>query len=102
MPDEELPDDTFEIGYREDGLFWVTASRKVTDADAAERYMGPGWKVVAEVFLGPTGRWVNSKDPEWEECDPEAPEARRGWRLMDTSMPEYFDGDWTPNPHHRR
>jgi hypothetical protein len=97
----ERPDNTFEIGYREDGVLFVTASTEVPDADAAERYAGKNWRAVAETFLGPTGRMANSKDEEWDECDASAEGARRGWKLINTSTPEIFEGDWFPNPHYR-
>lgn len=97
MPDEE----TYEIGYREDGVFWLTASSEVPDADAAARQLGDGWRAVEEVWLGPTGHWVNHKDPEWAESAPDSPGARPGWRLVDTEAPEILEGgDWRPNPHH--
>lgn len=97
-----MDDDSYEVGYREDGVFWVTASRSVPDAAAAERYMGTPWRVVADVFVGPTGVRLNTKDEQWAECEPDAPEARRGWRLVHTGSPEIFDGDeWVPNPHYR-
>ncbi|MGI8674219.1 MAG: hypothetical protein ACR2KD_02860 [Thermoleophilaceae bacterium] len=94
-------DDTQQIGYLEDGIFWLTASSTVPDTAAAERDLGGGWRVVEEVWLGPTGQWVNHKDPEWAECASTEPGARRGWRLVDTAMPEIFEhGDWHANPHH--
>lgn len=96
-----LPDETFEIGYMEDGIFWLTASTCLADPRAAERSLGPEWVVVEEVHLGPTGRWVNNKDPEWEECAPDEAEARLGWRLVNTDMREIYDGDWIENPHYR-
>jgi hypothetical protein len=89
----------FEVGYREDGVFWITDSDDVRDAAAAERYMGESWRVVEAVHVGPTGRRLNSKDAEWTECAPDAPGARRGWRLIDTEAPEIlFEGEWQPNP----
>lgn len=94
-------DDTYEIGYLEDGVFWLTASADVPDAATARRHLGSGWRVVQEVWLGPTGEWVNHKDPEWAECGADAPGARRGWRLVDITTPEIFTGgEWSPNPHH--
>jgi hypothetical protein len=70
-----MDDDTYEIGYREDGIFWVTASSSVPDAKAAEAYAGPGWRVLRPEFLAPNGLWLNSKDPEWAVCDPDTPNA---------------------------
>jgi hypothetical protein len=97
-------DETFEIGYAEDGVMWVTASSKVPDAEAAERYMGGGWRVVEAVFLAPTGLWLNSKDAEWAVCDADAPSARPGWRLVDADAPQILDpaaGEEIPNPLYR-
>lgn len=98
MSDE---DETFEIGFTEDGVVWITASSDVPDAAAAERSLGKGWCAVGEAFLRPTGQWANSKEEEWEHCDLGAPGARRGWRLVDTASPEIFeDGEWHRNPNH--
>lgn len=95
-----LANDTFEIGYEEDGVIWLTQSSVVPDSRSAERRQGGEWRVVEEVWLGPTGRWVNHKDPEWAECSAAAPGARRGWRLVDISTPEIFlQGEWRPNPY---
>jgi len=94
-------DDTLQIGYLEDGVFWLTASSSVPDAAAAARHLGKEWRAVEEVWLGPTGEWVNHKDPEWAECAPDAPGARRGWRLVDVTTPEIFVRDeWRPNRYH--
>lgn len=102
MNDFDL-DDTLEIGYEEDCVVWVTRSPDVPDAEAAERFVGPGWKAVEEVWLGPTGHMVNHKDPAWDECPGDAPGARPGWRLVLISEPElYMDGAWRPNPHYRQ
>ena len=88
-------EDTFEIGYREDGVFWLTQSVEVRDAASAERYMGGNWRVVDEVFLGPSGRMVNVRDEEWEECMPSVAGSRRGWRLVDADTPEvFYRGEW--------
>ena len=98
-----MDDDTYEIGYREDGVMWVTASSEVPDAEAAEAYLGRGWRVLKPEFLAPTGAWVNSKDPEWAVCDASAPDARRGWRLIDTGAAVIFgqeSGEDVPNPHY--
>jgi len=93
--------DTYHIGYLEDGVFWLTASSEVPDAAAAARHLGDGWHVVEEVWLGPTGHWVNHKDAEWAECAPNSPGARPGWRLVDSEALEILEGgDWRPNPHH--
>lgn len=98
-----MDDDTYEIGYREDGVMWVTASSDVPDATAAETYLGRGWRVLKSEFLSPTGAWVNSKDPEWAVCAASAPGARPGWRLIDTEATTIFDhelGEDVPNPHY--
>ena len=96
---EVEPSDLLEIGYREDGLFWITASSDFREAVDAERYMGSGWRVVEAVHVGPTGRMVNSKDEQWSECSKEDPGARRGWRLIDSDALEIFqDDEWKPNP----
>lgn len=101
-PGAELPEgDTYEIGYMEDGVFWLTASSTVPDAAAAERSLKDRWRVVDDVWLAPTGQWVNHKDPEWAECAPNTPGARRGWRLVDTNASEIMQhGEWQRNPHH--
>lgn len=92
-------DQTYEIGYMEDGVFWLTASSKVPDAVAAERHLGRGWRVVDEVWLAPTG--LPSNDPEWTECARQKLGARRGWRLVDVNAPEILEhGEWSRNPHH--
>ena len=65
-----MEDDTYEIGYREDAVIWVTQSAEVPDAAAAERYANDpwgDWRTVAEVYVGPTGEMLNSKDEEWAE-----------------------------------
>ena len=98
-----VQDDTYEIGYREDGVMWVTASSDVPDAEAAERYLGSGWYALREEFMAPTGLWLNSRDPEWAVCEPDAPGARQGWRLVDTEAALILDsesGEEIANPHY--
>ena len=81
---------------------WVTASRTVPDAAAAEQYLGAPWSVVDAVFVAPSGEWLNNKDEQWLECPPTAPGARPGWRIVYTAAPEIFVNDaWVPNPHYR-
>ena len=88
-------DDTLEIGFAEDGVFWLTQTPGVPDAAAAEGYLGTGWRVAAQVWLGPTGAMANHKDEAWEECHADRPGARPGWRLVLTTEPEIFvDGEW--------
>ncbi len=89
--DEASPDlETMEIGYREDGLIWVTAGRTAPTAAAAERSRGDGWRVVADTWLRPTGEAVNTKDDEWEDCGRELPDARPGWKLINLRMKTLF------------
>lgn len=98
-------EDTLEIGFREDGIFWLTASSDIPDADAAERYMASGdeaWQVVSEVHLRGTGEWEDTKSERWEECQPDEAGARPGWKLVNAIEPEILDdmsGEWVPNPH---
>jgi hypothetical protein len=96
-----VPEDTLEIGFREDAVFWLTASREVSTAEDAERYMGGAWRVVAEVLLAP-GDWLDSKSREWHECEPGEPEARAGWRLVNPVPEQVLDeyDELVPNPHH--
>jgi len=98
----DVDDETREIGYEEDGVFWITASSSVLDAEAAEKHMQAPWRVVQEVHLAPTGLRLNHKDEQWAECAPDHPGARRGWRLVHTGSPEIFeDGQWKANPYYR-
>lgn len=97
--EEPLSQETVEIGYREDGLIWVTAGSSTPSSLAAERCAGPGWRVIEGTWLRPTGESVNSKDDEWEECLREQAGARPGWRLVNTRAETilYPDGDEGPN-----
>jgi hypothetical protein len=93
--------DTYEIGFREDGVMFVTASESVATPEDAEKSLGPQWRAVEDVHVAPTGRQANSRDPEWAPCAPGAPGARPAWRLVSTATSEIFDGeDWIPNPHY--
>jgi len=95
---EEDREETFEVGYREDGLMWVTAGRSSRTSEDAERCLGPSWQVLREGWLRPT------VEEEWEECGPSDAGARRGWQLVDTSAAVVLD-PWNdfvrkPNPHY--
>ena len=46
-----MHEDTPEIGFREDGVMWLTMSVHAPDARAAEAYFGGGWRVVEETYL---------------------------------------------------
>jgi hypothetical protein len=93
-----MEEETYLIGFMEDGVYFVTASLQVPDAEAAERQLGNDWRAVAHVFLHPTG-----VDEDWEVCESDATDACPGWRLVDTSMPEILeDGEWHPNPYYDR
>lgn len=97
------PNDTIEIGFREDGVMWLTQSPSVSDAASAQRYLGTGWRVIDRVWLGWTGQMANSKDEAWDECGQGWPGARPGWRLALTTAGEIFvDGEWLTNPYWRR
>lgn len=98
----DFDDETLEIGYEEDGVFWIAASRFVPSAEAAEKHMQPPWRVVQDVHLAPTGHRLNNKDEQWAECSPDHPNARPGWRLVHTGSPEILvDGEWKTNPYFR-
>src|SRR4051812_41321442 len=79
---------------------WVTGA---PGAEAAEAYLGRGWRVLRLEFLAPTGDWVNTKDPEWAVCDPDVAAARPGWCLVDTEAEiilDQRDGEEIRNPHY--
>ncbi len=99
---EHTKAETVEIGYREDGVIWLTAGRSTPTAAHAARELGEAWRVVAETWLRPTGEAVNSKDDEWEDCGHPLPGARPGWKLVNTTMGTLFpDIDLArPNPYY--
>ena len=95
-------DETLEIGYREDGAVWVTASSSMPTAAAAEQHIGAGWKVVEAVWMRPTGEWVDRESQGWMTGSRDDLGARSGWRLINTRQPELLndeDGELYPNPH---
>lgn len=90
-----------EIGFREDGLMWVSAGTASLTATSAEQYLGHGWEVIDEVWIRSTGEAANSKGEEyWEVCSSDSRHARPGWLLVDTCADTIFrDGSDFLNPH---
>lgn len=101
MGNRSAEDETFFVGYEEDG---VMRAGGVADASAAERAMADffagHWRVVDKVwvcFLEWDGRYEI-----WDECGPDAPGAEPAWRLVDVSRPRLPDelDELHPNPYY--
>jgi hypothetical protein len=88
----DLDDETREIGYEEDGDFWLTVSSSVPDADAAEKHMQPSLACRAGGPYRCHRLAPDHKDEQWAECASDQPRARGRWRLVPTGSEEIFEG----------
>jgi hypothetical protein len=122
------------VGYEEDGILRVFGVASASEAEQALADYSGDWRMQEQIYLNPEEFPVSTEEPpepepdphgtksarrrrqpiaydpaidypEWQECEHDAPGAQRGWRLLNTTMPDLFNGgtdeDWFPNPLHQ-
>jgi hypothetical protein len=104
-------DDAFTVGYQEDGVMRVGGVPEAAAAERLAKEWWGEWRVVAEVYICPEGRYtregefvpLGGGDEAWVECEAGAPLAERVWRLVDVSRPTLLDEEENEyvNPHFR-